>query len=338
MMNRLCSLIILIFILVALSGCAIAPVADSDDLKIALSPETQQTASPTPTANIQQPTPPESSWNPDYEDIRANFPSIDGSNPTLQLEVAVRTCIFDADNALKAAHTSTYESFQRLLPDSDNPVDMVLATDYSESYMQQAAEMGANLAQIPIAIEGFVFFVNASNPVKSISQDNLRRIYSGEITNWSELGGNDAPILAYQRNKESGSYAEMARFMGDVPLKDAEEQLCISGMGTIVEVVADPESGANAIGYNVYSFTTKQYVPISGEIRLLAIDGVAPNDATLGNGSYPLQSYFYSYYNRNNTKASKRAKMLTDWLLSTDGQRIIASVGYINLDGDIDTT
>jgi len=263
--------------------------------------------------------------------IRNNFPTIDGSSPTVELEAAIRAYILGADNARSTVHTSTYESFQRLLPDSDNPVDMVIATDYTESYFEQASVLGADIAKIPIAMEGFVFIVNAQNPIKSISADSIRKIYSGEITNWIELGGDDAPIIAYQRNATSGSQAEMIRFMGDTPLMDAGDDNYIQGMAAINNIIADPEAGLNAIGYNVYSFTIKMHTPEAGALSLVSIDSIEPNDKTLADGTYPLQSYFYCYYDMNNSESSHRAKLLTEWMLTPLGQNVIANAGFIAL-------
>jgi phosphate transport system substrate-binding protein len=85
---------------------------------------------------------------------------------------------------------------------------------------QQAAADAANfeLLKEAVAREGFVFVTNPDNPVKSLTEDELRGIYAGEITNWAEVGGDNAPIYAYQRNLDSGSQTYMNRFMGETAM------------------------------------------------------------------------------------------------------------------------
>ena len=104
-------------------------------------------------------------------------------------------------------------------------VDMIYTVPLSEQQYQTASDAQLELALEPVSLEGFVFVVNASNPVSSLTQEQLRAIYSGEITNWSELGGKDEEIVAYQRNPDSGSQNFMVSFMGDTPLTDAPVEL-----------------------------------------------------------------------------------------------------------------
>lgn len=113
------------------------------------------------------------------------------------------------------AHSTTYGSFQNLL---EGTCDVILSTPLSAEQEQAAREAGVTLELTPIAREAFVFAVNAKNPVTGLTQQQLKDIYAGKITSWKAVGGADRPIIAYQRNADSGSQNYMTAFMGDTPL------------------------------------------------------------------------------------------------------------------------
>ena len=95
---------------------------------------------------------------------------------------------------------------------------MFFGTKSDASQEEHARDRGVEFEYTPVGREGFVFLVNASNPVDSLTIEQVKGIYSGKITTWKEVGGNDEPIQAYQRNSNSGSQSMMVRFMGDTPL------------------------------------------------------------------------------------------------------------------------
>jgi phosphate transport system substrate-binding protein len=275
------------------------------------------------------------------EYLKANFPIIDGSTSTLPMDAAIRSAIFGTsleDEEETVYHSTTYYAFDRIAPYDDpdalaNAVDVLLSVKMTQADLDAAKARGADLVITPVAKEAFVFLVNKANPVDSISQDDLRKIYSGEITNWKELGGDDAPIKAFQRNTDSGSQTAMVDFMGDVPLTAAEKTVVVEGMGSLADGIADFDSGRYAIGYNMYSYTTKQYVNFA-DIKLIAVDGVNPADETLADGSYPIVNYTYTFYDNNRESSKEKGGKLTEWLLTADGQQVIADAGYVNLSGE----
>ncbi|MDR1765351.1 MAG: substrate-binding domain-containing protein [Lachnospiraceae bacterium] len=210
--------------------------------------------------------------------------------------------------------------------------DVLLGVAYTEADLQAASDYGLDLVQVPVAREAFVFLVNADNPVNIISQDDLRGIYAGTITNWKELGGDDSPILAYTRNESSGSYAAMQDFMGGVAVGASQKAMWVSEMGELVEAIAAFDGGAGAIGYSVYSFASKMYVN-SARVKMVAVDGVEPTDGTIGDGTYPLKAYTYLYYNRADARSKAMGQAMADWLLTGAGQMVVAEAGYVNLAG-----
>ncbi|MDR0326481.1 MAG: substrate-binding domain-containing protein [Oscillospiraceae bacterium] len=261
------------------------------------------------------------------------YPIIDGSTSTMIMHAAIRAYL--TDEYLVDQHSQTYTALERLIPGSDDPADIVLAVKYYDDTLQDAKERGADLVVTPIAKEGFVFMLHKDNPIDSLTAQQLRDIFSGKVTNWKEFGGKDEKIVPVHRNWNSGSQTAMKDFMGDVPLTDMTEDDTIKlafSMGIMIETVWT--TGTGAIGYNIYSWSAGQGAGFGLEnVKFLTVDGIAPSSATLADNSYPLIVYTYSYYNNGNAKG----KALTDWLLSAEGQNVIASAGYVGIYGDIST-
>lgn len=263
---------------------------------------------------------------PDMNPLLPEYPIIDGSSSTEIMHEAIRAYL--TDTYLRVSHSQTYAALERLVPGSDNPADVVLAVKYYDETLQDVKSRGADLTITPIAKEGFIFIVHKDNPINSLTQQQLRDIYSGRITNWKEIGGKDEEIAAYTRNYDSGSQTAMEDFMnGETFIRNDEAFLSDSMFGMLGEI---EKSGGSGIGYNIYSWSMGQNLD-SMNLKAIAVDSIAPDNKTLSDGSYPLMVYTYSYYNTGNAKG----KALTDWLLTPEGQRVITSVGYVGILGDL---
>ncbi len=260
------------------------------------------------------------------EEIQSVFPIIDGSTSTITLHAALRWAL-TKEWVDRPDHSQTYGALERLIPGNENPADVVLAVKYYDETLQDARDRGAELVITPIAKEGFVFIVKKDNPIESLTQQQLRDIFSGKITNWNEVGGSDGEIIPVLRNHDSGSQTAMHDFMGGVPLTEDDDALYAGFMADMLSVTAE---NPNAIGYNILSWAFAQDLEHYG-LRPLAVDGVTPSNETLSDDSYPLQVYTYSYYNEGNEKG----KELTDWLMSDEGQKLVAEAGYVGLNGDL---
>lgn len=257
--------------------------------------------------------------------IDFELPIMDGSTSAAPLEAGIKAWLLGI-NYYRAqqlvTHTTTHESFDRLI---SGEVDVIFTVPISAEQQAKADAMGVTLTAVPIAREGFVFIVSADNPVDALTSEQLRGIYSGEITNWSEVGGNDAPITAYQRNKDSGSQNYMTEFMGDTPLAAPKSELVQGSMGAIVSAVAINDNGVNSIGYSVYSYAALMDAN-AGKIKLIAVDGTAPSKATMADGSYPLLSCTYAMYT---DKSPQSAQELCSLITSEEGQLCVLGNGYI---------
>lgn len=122
------------------------------------------------------------------EILRKNLPKMDGSTSTIPLEGGILAELFDLSQEKAEAgvvHSTTYGSFDNLM---DDKCDIIFSTPLSKAQYNTAKSKNIELEVVPIVYEGFVFVVNASNPVDTLTQDQIRDIYSGKITNWKEVG------------------------------------------------------------------------------------------------------------------------------------------------------
>ena len=262
--------------------------------------------------------------------LRENFPRIDGSTSLIPLEAGVRAAIFGKsfDEAQKdVVHSTTWGSFKNLL---GGDADIIFSTPISAEQQEMADEAGVKLEQVPVVKEAFVFVVNAKNPVDALSQQQIKDIYSGKITNWKQVGGSDEPIIAYQRNTDSGSQNYMIDFMGETPLMDAPTELRPGSMGGLMDVIAPNDGSLGSIGYSVYAYAADMY-GTGDNIKFIKVDGVEPTKITIISGEYPLSSYNYAIF-RADEPENGAVRRLAEWMTSYDGQLAAAKAGYATVE------
>jgi phosphate transport system substrate-binding protein len=202
--------------------------------------------------------------------------------------------------------------------------DMIFALMPSAEQQEQAAKAGLTLKLTPFAREAFVFVTSAENPVDRLTLAQIRAIYSGQITNWKEVGGTDAPILAFQRPSGSGSQTIMEKtVMQGRHLQEAMEENISMGMGMMLVNVAEYRNLHNALGYSFRYYAT-ELNPVPG-LKLLAVDDVAPTLENVRNGRYPLTVEVYMVTAR---PLSENTQKLADWFLSDEGQHFVEKAGY----------
>ena len=173
-------------------------------------------------------------------------------------------------------------------------------------------------AETVVARDGVAIYVNEANPLTKISQGDLRGIYLGDITNWKQVGGADAPIVLYSRENSSGTYV----FVKEHVLKGgdyAASAQTLPGTAAVVNAISKEKNG---IGYGggAYAKGVK-------ELMVTGDDGqpYAPTEANVKSGKYPLSRPLFVY---TRGAASGEAKDFIDWCLSAEGQAIVTQVGY----------
>jgi len=218
--------------------------------------------------------------------------------------------------------TNTIYAYERLL---SGEVDIYFGAVPSKEQLEMAKEDGKELVMTPIGKEAFVFFVNPSNQVNSLKVSEIKEIYSGKIKNWSEVGGRNKKIIAFQRPKNSGSQTLLEKIMGDTPIMKPLKEDVPEGMGGIIEQVADYRNYDNSIGFSFRFFATG--MKANPDIKLLAIDGVEPNSENIASGKYPFTASLYAITVKDNPKQA--IQPFLEWMQGPQGQDIVERIGYI---------
>ncbi|MGP4072041.1 substrate-binding domain-containing protein [Piscibacillus sp. B03] len=206
----------------------------------------------------------------------------------------------------------------------DGKADLIFAAGPSTNQEVMFKNKDLSLDLTPIGREAFVFFVHADNPVESLTVEEIQGIYSGDIRNWQEVGGDDEEIRAFQRPENSGSQTTLQKIMDDVPIMDPPTDDVVSGMGGIIEETSNYRNHKNAIGFS-FRFFASEMVD-NGEIKFIKVNGVAPTTESIRDDSYPFASEFYAI-----TAGTEHQDVepLIEWILSEQGQAIIEKVGYV---------
>lgn len=207
-------------------------------------------------------------------------------------------------------------------------VDLVIATEPSDEELQLAESCGVKLKKTPVCYDAFVFITHKNNPVESLSVEQIKKIYSGQITNWQQVGGNDEKIRAFQREKNSGSQTAMENLvMGGADMIDPIEVRVIEGMGMLVDAVAEYKNETSSLGYTYRYYIDTLYK--NDNIKTLAVDGIAPSDENIRNGSYPFTTNYYGVIRQG--EEDQTGGQFLNWILSDEGQQCVSQAGYITL-------
>ncbi len=194
----------------------------------------------------------------------------------------------------------------------DGEIDLALCAAPSDEQIAYAKERGVELVYTPIGCEAFVFIVNQKSAVTSLTQEQVRGIYAGRYHNWSDFGGANKNIAALQRNAGSGSQSAFLTFMeagGETPVPDYDA------------------AWGSAIGFSFRYYV--EGLVAESDVRLLALDGVAPSVENVKNGSYPLIYDIYAVHRADEQNPNVQA--VIDWLLSDAGQTMIEQTGYVGV-------
>ena len=195
---------------------------------------------------------------------------------------------------------------------SDGEADLIFVAAPSKQQLDYAQEKGVRLRFVPIGLEAFVFIVNANNKVSSLSLDQVRGIYSGQYSDWSQLGGERMRIDAVQRNAGSGSQSAFLKFMSKTQPKRK-----ITGFF------------GSAIGFSFRYYV--EGIVQNGGVKMLSLNGAYPNKENISSRKYPLVAEIYAVYDENNK--NENIRILIDWILSPQGQSIIENSGYVPIKG-----
>lgn len=219
-------------------------------------------------------------------------------------------------------HNGTHESYVNLIEGRTDLVLVARAPSPDEEQLAQAA--GVTLDVRPVAVDAFIFLLHQDNPLDGLTLDQLRAIYAGQIVSWQEVGGPDAKINAYQRNPNSGSQELMLDLVmqGTALAPARSEMIGMSMTGPYNQMHSDPQG----IAYSIYYY--KEQMAPQANVKVCAVDGVAPTREHIADRSYPLSAEVYVVVRRD-LPAGSSARVLRDWLLSAEGQAVVEESGYV---------
>lgn len=253
------------------------------------------------------------------------YPRVDGSTATLPLSEAVFMAATGESAEVAASevvHTKTTNSYNRLY---SGEVDLLIVYEPAEVIVERMKT--EPLCIKPIGLDALVFLANTANPLNSLTMEQLVDIYSGKITNWSEVGGLDRDLLAFQRPVNSGSQTLMQKLvMGDMAMVDGDNVFRYSTMSDILEGMLSYNNEDNTLGYSVFYYANNMY--FEKDLKLMGVDGVLPSTQTIYDGSYKLTNAFYAVV-RTDEPADSNAKKIFDWLTGEAGQQLVLELGYV---------
>lgn len=177
-------------------------------------------------------------------------------------------------------------------------------------------EKASGLVETVVALDGIAIVVNPENPVSDLDIDTIAKIYTGEITNWKDVGGNDAEIVLIGREAGSGT---RDGFESITDTKDAcQYRQELTSTGDVINTVSQ---NPDAIGYASLS-------AVGDSVKALTVGGVEATEATVKDGSYVVQRPFV-LVTKEDTKLSPETQAFFDYALSADAASIIAAAGAV---------
>jgi phosphate transport system substrate-binding protein len=195
-----------------------------------------------------------------------------------------------------------------------------------------ATKNGFTPQEFVIARDAIGVIVNPENPVKELTLEQISKVYKCEINNWSELGGEDRPIVRLSRESNSGTHVYFLETVIRLGNKEDKSIFCPktlllpSSEGIIAEVRDNP----NAIGYDGLGYITSE-VKVMGIAKKASMPYVIPSEITANNGTYPISRNLFMY-----TRGEPKGVIADyiNWIVSPEGQSIVTDLGFIPIKGN----
>jgi phosphate transport system substrate-binding protein len=218
-------------------------------------------------------------------------------------------------------HHGTHSAYLNLI---NGEADLILvARSPSMMEFELAQLSGVEFDIRPVALDAFVFIANENNPVDGLSLDEIQRIYTGELTNWDQVGGPEGEIHPYQRDEQSGSQQLMQSLvMKGLPMVDAPLLILLKMIAPFYVISEDPQGIGDSLYYYEENMAPKE------KIKLLAVDGIKPDHESIQTRRYPFTTEVYTVV-RADSPLKNIARRLRAWLLSAAGQDIVEQSGYV---------
>ena len=177
-------------------------------------------------------------------------------------------------------------------------------------------EKDSGLVETVVAYDGIAIIVHPDNPVADLSVETIGKIYTGEITNWKDVGGNDAEIVVIGREAGSGTRDGFESITGTKDACKYRQELTSTG-----DVITTVSQNPNAIGY-------ASLASVKDTVKALTVDGIAATEETVKDGSYVVQRPFV-FVTREGVELSETAQKFFDFATSADAAEIISAAGAV---------
>ena len=179
-----------------------------------------------------------------------------------------------------------------------------------------ATAKGVNMKPTTVAYDGIAVIANAANPIKGLTKKQVEQIFTGEITDWSAVGGSGGKISVYTRNTSSGTYSEFK----ELAMKKRDYAPDSQKLAGNEQIASEVGKNANGIGYVGLAYTK------ASGIKVVAIDGATPSKESVLGKAYPYARPTFYY---TNGEPAGLAKEFVDFTLSDAGQKIVEQVGFV---------
>jgi phosphate transport system substrate-binding protein len=187
----------------------------------------------------------------------------------------------------------------------------------SKQEIAQAEANGVAMKSIVVAFDGIAVIVNEANPIDELSADQVRQIFTGQVEDWTAVGGMPGAISIYTRNTASGTYKDFQKMaMNSEDYATSSQKM--AGNEQIASEVAKNPSGVGYVGL--------AYVGMPG-VKVVRVNGQLPSKASIRSGKYPYARETYFLVNAN--KANPLAQKFIDFTLSDEGQKIVDAVHFV---------
>jgi phosphate transport system substrate-binding protein len=184
------------------------------------------------------------------------------------------------------------------------------------SEVSAASAKGVNMKPTVVAYDGIAVIVNANNPLKSLTKKQVEQIFTGEITDWSGVGGSGGKISVYTRNTSSGTYSDFK----ELAMKKRDYAPGSQKMAGNEQIAAEVGKNPNGVGYVGMAYTK------ATGVKPLPIEGAVPSTQSVQNHSYP---YWRPTFYYTNGEPGGLAKQFLDFTIGPAGQKIVAQVGFV---------
>jgi phosphate transport system substrate-binding protein len=179
-----------------------------------------------------------------------------------------------------------------------------------------ASGKGVNMKPTIVAYDGIAVIVNSGNPIKGLTRKQVEQIFTGDVTDWSAVGGSPGQISVYTRNTSSGTYSEFK----ELAMKKRDYAPSAQKMAGNEQIASEVGKNANGVGYVGLAYTK------AGGIKVMPIDGAAPSVKSVQAKSYPYARPTFYY---TNGEPSGVAKEFVDFTIGPVGQKIVLQVGFV---------